>query len=323
MLIVEDYHGCYNDALEKNLNFNKNSEDNDGKVLFHGMGCIEKPHYKERYKNYSKKAFWNLEQPTAWYVGNPKSAYISANMDKYFDKIFTLCPYTVEWLNLIQKRNTFVPSYLPFNKEYVVKEKEEKIYDVIYWGHVSSQVHLNFIDAMKNFKYNFLSLGINYWDPRFRSSGYHKYITSINMPRHQMWDLLRKTKISLVTNHAYLTESHVENVKSIKNWQKCEAFSHLDKYCVPQYKTRMIESAVSRALMLVKRNPWNIGAKWFEPDKEFIYFDRDEELPSLIEHISSNWHQYEKIAENAFIKATTKYTVENFVNFVKENLDDE
>jgi len=323
VLIVEDYDGCYSDALEKYFNFNRFSRDDDGKVLFHGMGCIEKPQYKERYKNYSKKAFINMEHPAAWYGGNVEYAHRSANMDKYFQKIFTICPYTCEWLNSLHKRNIFIPTYQPFNEEYVVKEKEEKICDVIYWGHVSSPTHLSFIDAMKDFKYNFLSLGSHEWASEFRNRGYEKYITHINIPRVQMWDILRKTKICLITNHAYITPQHINNVKSFRDWQKCEAFSHVDDGWVPQYKTRMIESAVSKTLMLVKRNPWNIGARWFEPDKEFIYFDRDEELPSLIEHISSNWHQYEEIVENAFIKATTKYTVKNFINFVKENLDDE
>ena len=94
MLIIEDYDGCYSDAMERYFNFNKISEDDDGKVLFHGIGCIEKAHYKERYKNYSKKAFLNMEHPAAWYGGNIEYVYISANMDKYFQKIFTICPYT-------------------------------------------------------------------------------------------------------------------------------------------------------------------------------------------------------------------------------------
>tara|TARA_R100001591_G_C4343318_1_gene181194 strand:+ start:351 stop:1319 length:969 start_codon:yes stop_codon:yes gene_type:complete len=322
MLVIEDYDGCYGDALEKHYNFDKYSKDDDGKVLFHGMGCIEKTIHKEKYKSYTKKAYWNLEQPSAWYTGDPKFAKISANMDKYFEKIFTICPYTCDWLNSIQKKQTFIPSFMPFNEDLVVKNKTEKVYDVIYWGHVSSQTHINFIDAMKNFKYNFLSLGASYWHKEFRYSGYDKYITNVNMPREDMWKLMRETKICLITNHAYLTQQQITNVKSIKNWTNCKAFCDIDNGWVPQYKTRMIESAVNRMLMLVKKSPWDLDEKWFEAGKDFIFFEKDEELPLLIEDISSNWHKYEHIVESAYKKAVDNYTVEKFINLVKEKLDD-
>ena len=319
MLIIEDYDGCYGDALEKYYNFQQHSSD-DGTVLFHGMGCIEKQKHKEQYKDYSKKSYWNLEQPSAWYGGDPKFAYISANMDSYFDKIFTICPYTAEWLNASQKKDVFVPSFMPFNKDYVVKEKCEKIYDVIYWGHVSSQTHINFIDVMKDFKYNLLSLGPSYWHREFRTTGYDKYITDTNMPREDMWKLMRQTKVCLITNHAYLTPPQVSNVKNIKNWKKCRAFSHVDDGWVPQYKTRMIESAGNRMLMLVKKNPWDLDERWFESGKDFIHFDKESELPSLIKDISSNWHNYEHIVENAYNKAVSNYTVDKFLKLVKKEL---
>ena len=59
---------------------------------------------------------------------------------------------------------------------------------------------------------------------------------------------------------------------------------------------------------------------WFTPDEDFIYFDDYNELPSIIDHISKNWHNYEQIVENAFAKATTKYTVENFINQITEEI---
>ena len=322
MLVVQDFDGCYGDALERHYDLDKHSRDDDGKVLFHGMGCIEKTTHKEKYKDYQKKAYWNLEQPSAWYTGDPRFAKISANMDRYFQKVFTICPYTCDWLNSIQKREVFVPTFTPFNEDLVVAEKEEKIYDVIYWGHIHSQTHINFVDAMKDFKYNFLSLGTQHWHGEFNRPGLDKYITGINVPRSQMWDLMRKTKICLITNHAYLKPHQVANVKSIKNWKNCEAFRDIDNRWVPQYKTRMIESAVNRMLMLVKKNPWDLDERWFEAGKEFVFFEKDEELPLLIEDISSNWHKYENIVENAYEKAVTEYTVSNFINLVKENLDD-
>ena len=63
-------------------------------------------------------------------------------------------------------------------------------------------------------------------------------------------------------------------------------------------------------LMLVKRDPWNAIEYWYEPDKEFIYFDSNEELPDLIHETTTNWEKYEHIVENAFKKAYNNYTTE-------------
>ena len=323
MLIVEDYDGCFNDPIEKYYGLENFSVDDGEKVFFHGMGCIEKPNYKIKYQNYKKKAFWNLEHPCAWY-SNDQYKFSSANVDGYFDKVITICPYTAEWLNQIQGKNTFVfpDSQFPFNKKLVTNKKEEKIYDVIYWGGVHHQDHLDFVDSMTSFNYNFLSLGPEYWNQDYNNSGLAKYITEINLPRKQMWELLRKTKICLISNKLYLNDTHVKSIKSIQKWEQCEAFSHLETRQLPQIKTRMIECAVNRCLMLVKDNPWRVDEYSFESGKDFIYFDKNEELPALIEDISKNWHKYEEMVESAFVKATTRHTVKNLVTQIEKELDD-
>ena len=323
MLIVEDYYGCFDDPLEKYYQFENYSKDDDGKVLFHGMGCIEKPNYKELYKGYDKKAFWNLEQPCAWY-GNVEYMRKSANTDDYFNKIITNCPYSGPWLNELQGRNTFVflDSHLPFNENHIVDKKEEKVHDVLYWGGVHHQDHMDFLDSMSGFNYNFLSLGPAYWAREFVHSGYDKYITATSLPRVKMWELLRKTKICLMSNMLYLRPSQVATIKAIDGWEKCEAFSHLHEARLPQIKCRMIESAVNRCLMVVKNNPWKVDEFSFEAGKDFIYFNKNEELPALIDDISRNWHKYEDIVESAFQKASTKYTVKNFLAEVEKELDD-
>jgi|TARA_R100000234_G_scaffold119768_1_gene103673 hypothetical protein len=325
MLIREDYQGCYNDPVEKHYDFQRFSEDDGQKVLFHGIGCLENPRHKAALKHYKKKAFYNLEHPCAWY-GSYEYMSKSANMDGYFDKVFTICPYSAKWLNEVQQRNTFVPASIPFNKNYLVSEKEDKVHDVMYWGGIHHPTHVNFVDSMRRFNYNFLSLGWQHWAAPFRTrqfvQEYAPSITHQNVPRAEMWSLIRKTKINVMANLLYLSESQVEIIKSIEGWSKNEAFAHLDQRILPQYKTRPIECAANRSLMLVKRDPWNINELWFSPDSEFLYFDKDEDLPDMIEEISSNWEKYEHIAENAFKRATQDYTVEGFVQAVERGLDD-
>tara|TARA_R110001599_G_scaffold329838_1_gene543956 strand:- start:1532 stop:2491 length:960 start_codon:yes stop_codon:yes gene_type:complete len=318
MKIVEDYRGCYPDGVERYWNLQQFSNDNNT-VLFHGMGCIEDPRYKQKYENYEKKAFINLEHPCAW-QSSKTTRDLSSNIDRYFDKIFTICPYSAEWLNDIQSDDVYIPHYIPFEKQHVVDKKEEKIFDAIYWGGIHSEENFKIVDSIKDFKYNFLSLGPQHWAGHFRNSPAKKMITSYSVPRKVMWSLLRQTKVCPMSNLLFLQEPQIRNIKSMHHWDKCDAFSNLDKFIMPQNKTRMIECAVNRTLILVKRNPWKLDEMWFTPDEDFIYFDDYSELPSIIDHISKNWHNYEQIVENAFAKATTKYTVENFINQITEEI---
>jgi hypothetical protein len=82
----------------------------------------------------------------------------------------------------------------------------------------------------------------------------------------------------------------------------------------------MIECAVNRTLILLKRNPWQLDSMWFEPEKDFLYFDDYSELPGLIRETTENWHKYEHIVDSAFIKAKQNYTVQNFIDTVQKEI---
>jgi hypothetical protein len=216
----------------------------------------------------------------------------------------------------------FVPCYIPFSEQHVVNKKEEKKFDAIYWGGIHSEENFKIVNCIKDFKYNFLSLGVPYWSGNFKNSPARNMITSHSIPRKVMWALLRQTKVCPMSNLLFLQDKQVNNIKSMKNWDKCRAFSHLDKYIMPQNKTRMIECAVNRTLILVKKNPWKLDEMWFTPEEDFLYFENYEELPLLITDVCENWQNYESIVENAFKKATEKYTVNNFLNKIERSLDD-
>ena len=315
MKIVEDWGSTYGDAINHYWDFEDFSEDDGKNIFFLGLSTST-AEYKEKYKNYENKMFFNTEQPCAFYDTSKDIISRSANLDSYYSKIFTQDPYTAEWLNDLQKKNTFVPIFTtPINKKYIVQEKQEKEYDALYWGGVHSQVHIGILDAIKDFKYNFLSLGPQHWGIQHRPTA--ELMTHQNAPRSEMWELIRKTKINVMTNLLFINAEHAKRIKKIKNWDKNEAFSHVDDLILPQIKTRPFESAVNRCLMLVKRDPWNIIEYWFEPDKEFIYYDNEEDLPEIINGILSNWEDYESIIDNAFEKAINNYTTDHFMEIVK------
>ncbi len=63
-----------------------------------------------------------------------------------------------------------------------------KKYDVIYWGGVHSKLIAQVINTISKFNYNFCSLS------------QHSKATHINLPRPQMWELLRSSKIMVIQN---------------------------------------------------------------------------------------------------------------------------
>jgi len=314
MTLVENLNGHYSDSLERHYNYSRFSEPDSDTIFFHGMGCTADGNYDHLCKMDRKfnKIYFNYEQPCAWY-GDKGYARISADIDKVFDKIYTTCPYTAAWLNKIEKDARFQLACHPVNEEKIIHEKENKDYDLLYWGGVHNDIHKEILSTISSpeYKYNFLSLGSPYWG--LRDQGYDRLITGLNIPRDQMWSLIRKTKINIIVNLLFLKPGEVENVKTLDNWESNEAFSELGAAIIPQLKTRVVESAVNKCLMLVRRDPWNVIENWFEPDVDFVYYDDENSLPSKINEILSDWDSYEQIIHNAFNKVINNYTTEKFI----------
>jgi hypothetical protein len=313
MKIVEDFTGHYPDALERYNNF-PSAEDEDT-IFFNGMGCMTNPVYRTKYMRHKRKLFFNYEQPCAWY-GDLDYASLSANHDGFFDKVFTVCPYSAEWLNSIYNNDCFATIFFPFNEEFVIPP-QPKIYETLFWGHIHHPIHANIVKSIAKFNHNFITLGQQYWnspDPQCSP-----LITHTNINRLKLWDILRKTKINIILNAMFLTDASVAKAKRIPHWESNKTNSYLDKGVVPQLKTRAIESAFNRCLMLVRRDDWNVIELWFKPDEDFIYYSSEEELPDKINHILNNWEDYQPCIDRAFEKAASRYTTRHFLDIIKRN----
>ena len=170
-------------------------------------------------------------------------------------------------------------TFVPFDIKTVPETNEEKEFDAIYWGGVHGEDHKLILEAISKFKYNFFTLGPQEWCGS-KEPKYYKYITHMNVPRAEMWEILRKTKINVCVNLIHLNDEQKRNIKAISRWEENRAFSHIDEGIIPQ---------------------------------EFIYYDDNDELEEKIKHILENWSDYEHIIENAFNKAIGSYTVEKLV----------
>mgnify|MGYP003117113913 FL=1 len=323
--ILTNFRGHYDDALERHYNFQELSEDSDTNIFLNGLGNLMKIYNNEdfakRFETFKNKIHYNHEQPCAWTSSDIDYMKKSADTKRLFSKIYTICPYSADWLNEVQGANRFVPTYFPFNESQIVHEKEEKVYDTIYWGGVHGEDHMHILDTISKFKHHFFTLGPAEWI-KSRERAYYKYITHTNAARSEMWKVLRKTKVNVLVNLLHLKEEQKVNIKNIGGWEKNKAFSHVDEGIVPQFKTRPIESAVNRTLMLVKKDPWNVIEYWFKPEEHFLYYEDNSELEDKVRDICNNWNDYEHIVENAFNEAVNKYTTKNFILQIKEDLNE-
>jgi hypothetical protein len=288
MKIVVNYNGEYKDMVNSYYNLESLDDNSKEEVLFQGYNTSRDPKLREEHKTYKKRCYMNLEAPCSF-----TSTLTSISEQNYFTHVYTLCPYTCDWVNGTTSTK-YIPIPFPFNIDSFKDVKYgNKEYDVMYMGTLMNQEHLNIIDVMKNFKYIHTSLS-TYRAPYTP--------THINVNSGIKWDLLSKSKISVAMNLAPINDRHINTIKRYSGWEGNKAFNNLDKHYLPQFKPRVIESMVCKTLVLVKRDWWNVMEYWFEADKHFIYWDSIEDLKDKITHIINNYEDYQDIIDAAYDK---------------------
>jgi hypothetical protein len=252
----------------------------------------------------------DFEEPNKFFVKRPRD-FVFSDYDDCFDKIYTLCPYTAEWLNQEQGNNKRVAVFFPFNEELIpgVKEKE---FEIIYTGHIGS---FGVLDDVKQIaKYNYCLV----------SGSNDSLVTHHDATYIEKLELIAKSKITLCHNLLYARQGPTFRIFKIKNYRKNKAFKFITftnfilsffrknkLFLVPQIKSRTFEAAFGRSLILCKKDPFNVIENFFEPGKEFVYFEEGG-LREAIDKILANYDDYKPIIENAYQRAVKEYTTKAF-----------
>ncbi|MCK9428893.1 MAG: hypothetical protein M0R17_02635 [Candidatus Omnitrophica bacterium] len=299
MKVIHDKTGEYPDALNNYYFYNLYNDNSQEEILFQGYNTSINENLKLKYKDYKRKIYLNLEAPCAF-----TSTSNAISSQEYFDKIYTICPYTADWLNKDKKK--YFPIAFPMNIKYLnsVIKDENKMFDVIYQGNITNQEQENIINLLPEFKYIFTTLQT------------HRLQTHFNIPTISKWKLLKQSKINITINACPINDYHVNNIKTYKNWNDNIAFSNLQDYYIPQFKSRVIEAAACKTLNLIKYDTWNVMEYWFNKD-EFIYWKSIEELKKLIIDITLNYNNYTSIIDKAYNKVLN-YDSEVIFNKIKD-----
>lgn len=292
MIIVENYSGNYADDIVTHFGLNTLHDGVDDTTIFNGIACVTDDRLKDKYKRNKNKVYINTEAPCSFLNAN----YNSIQQQQYFDKVLSICPYTNKWLNSLNIGTKFIDIPFPYNHHLFEKYdfESEKEFDVIYYGQVHSSEYYGMINAIINFNYKYVTLSNHGLTPDLRSK-----VTEFNIPTSTKWDILNKTKICVGMNKLFINDEHKRGIRQYPKWGENEAFKLIERNVLPQFKTRPIESALCKTLMLIKRDEWNVIENWFTPEKDFIYWVDENDLREKIYEIINHYDDYKKIINNA------------------------
>ena len=143
-------------------------------------------------------------------------------------------------------------------------------------------------------------------------------------------DIVARCKIGVAINLLYLTPAQVAHFLSYPRIDENEMYEGIvEDYRndspwtrVPQFKIRIHEYAVSKALILCKRDPWNLIERYYVPDEDFIYFEDMEDLRSKIKDVLGNWDKYQSMIESAYDKVHKYYVTDKVIqDVIKGNIE--
>ena len=309
MLIVKDMGGDTPDGVNDYLNIEKHSEPSVTDVLMYGINTTMNSNIQNQFKNFESRKLLNLWQPCEFVFEKDPIGQNAFEQIAFFTKIYSICPYTATWLNTHFGDYRHEAIFYPFGDD-IIPKIQKKIYDVCYFGGLHGIDHFQCLDQIKKFNYRFIS------QQKYRRP--YKP-TDYNVSFNEKLNIIAKTKISICYNLLHFRPDQQIVVKMHQGWNNNEAFAHMDDNGrVPQFKQRVHESAFCRSLILCKRDHWNIIEDYYTPNKDFIYFNENDELQGLIKDILNNYTDYEGMIENAYNKSLN-YTSKNLYDHIKSN----
>jgi len=272
--------------------------------------------YNSIHNNYTeghRQAVLNIWMPTEFAQFKDHFDNNAIQYNKAATEVYGVCPFTTEWLNKIDPDREYKYIFYPFNIKDIPEVREKK-YDICYFGGIHSGFHLEGLASMQKYNYRYMSMthGINQITQKCLILA-----TDLDLSHPQKIERVGECKISLCYNIVPAEPQHVKAIKTYPSWKDNKAFTNVDDLgYFPQFKSRMHEAAMARTLNLVYKDPWGISEEYYTPDKEFVYFNSNEELEDKINEILNNWSSYEEVIDNAYNKALS-YTTENMMEIIE------
>lgn len=318
MQVVSDFSGDTHDGQLTQLNLEEFSEESKEKVLMYGFNSTTSQKLHSLYNNYPNRYLYDMASATIHYATNQGKDY--NDLVQYFSEIFCTCPYTMRWYNkLYQDKVRYIAMCI---NEKLIPKSFEKHHDVCYVGCIADRLIQECIDVISRFSYRFVT------KREIPDDMKSDKITDVKVGLQKKLDIVAECKICVCYNMLFLEPRHLkvfnakQNIASYEPYQLCmQSAGRYPTYKanIPQFKMRCHEAAMGKTLILCQRDPWNMIEDYYEPDKEFVYFDNNEVLEDKIKEILDNWDHFQKVAEAAYQKMLTYYTRLPFIKAIANN----
>lgn len=310
MEIVYDFSGETLDGGVTTFNLHQFSKQSSDTVLMYGSNSTSNIQLHNRYAHYKNKYFLDLWSPCTLYTINNGKNY--HQLIDFFTKVYCICPYTTKWYNAIHNTDKIEYILNVVNPDLISKDYTKQ-YDICYFGGLHSPELVECVNIISKFNYRFMSqmqLPIDYQTGK---------VTNPRLSWQDKNDLVAKCKIGVCYNLLYLTPPQTQlfiNFPQMSENPMYPGFlTTLDypKPNIPQFKTRVHECIMGKTLVLCKKDPWNIIEDFYEPDKDFVYFNDNSELKQKIKDILNNWDHFKQITENAYKKLQNNYLLQHLI----------
>lgn len=266
-------------------------------------------------------AYFEIEEPNRFFLGAGKKFPPNEHggSQSRYRNIFTLCPFTAEWLNARIGRNQRIPVFLPCNEQ-TIPPPNKKTIDVVYAGNIIAPEIEKTVQTISHFNY------------RLISNSQNPLVTDQSASHEAKLELMSRSKVAVVHNLLYPNPIQVRSLWQVPGYRDNRAFSLIprplpafvpgrlaERYIqaheiiVPQVKQRLFEAAFCRSLILCRKDPFNLVERFFAPNQEFVYYEQGRLFETLTE-VLENFDQYTPVVERAYERALREYTTKAFFN---------
>uniref|UniRef100_A0A7S4G0X5 Spore protein YkvP/CgeB glycosyl transferase-like domain-containing protein n=1 Tax=Eutreptiella gymnastica TaxID=73025 RepID=A0A7S4G0X5_9EUGL len=277
------------------------------------------PHRLTQSKRHSphQHVFVNFEEPN-WLVyrlpathNSRKALKALIDHERHWDHCLTLCPYTAHWVNRLLGSHLRTAVYYPFNEALTppLVPASQRVWDVIYVGGVGKLMQ----DAIRLFpRYKYLLLHSK--KKHMKGLPNLKVLTGAGLAKKLQ--VMSYSRVAIVHNTLGPMPAAAKHgiLKTHGAFQvPLPPRSGQQVVNVPQLKARTIEAALSGTLMLVYNDSVNIIERFFEPEREFLYWTTAADLKCTLDLVLDNFTAYLPIALRARERALAHYTTQHFV----------
>ena len=291
------------------------SQPSEDTVLLYGYNNLHSNKLFDEIKGFKRKIYFNVTMPTEFCSDQDIS------LDDKFDEVYTICPYSVKWLNKVKDKTKYKFIWYPLN-ERDIPTPQDKVYDVCYHGGMHGQKYTSVLQDIMPFNYRYMTMthGINQLTQKCIP-----YATDLNLSNEEKMERIAQCKISVCMNSFTVRGSaDLNNIKSQPSYLDNNAFIHAEEQGLcPQIKSRMNEAAACKTLNLVEEDLWNIAETFYRPYEHFLYFERGK-LTEAISEVLDHWDIYKGLAESAHKHFKNNYTTKKLYHRIKndENTSD-